>query len=829
MLKTFGAVFLVVTSAALAAYFTGCTPSTELGGADIPNAMPNTRVTGQPPSLLEAGFLVHFHWTGSDPDGNIRGFQWKLSNNGLDGISVQDTLTVDPATGDTLNPWYFTTATDTTFIVSADVPGFPSDLDLEERHQRSYQTHSLFVRAVDEENGVDPTPAFISFTATTLLPRISVDRPERLSNYQDAQRAPPTVTFGFSGNDPDFELGMPTKYRYIFKTSWHQNRYIRTEAEFIPLVDQLISFSDSSWSQWLPYPPEPEDRLISFPNQPARDGNDFPIIYLFAIQAMDTAGAVSVDRVYSRNVQNVYISESMSPFLTMHETFLGERTATGTNSTVTIDIAQGQLLEFSWAATADDYAGVIESFRYGWDLTDANDDEDPNWAVQPGNSDQHRRAPPTSFGTGTHTLTIQVVDNSSQMTRFVWILEVVPVPSPLVQSPLLLVDDVPDRTSLGWTGSNGLPLDQDQFRDEFWLNTLGSSGGVDGWNSGQDVVDVKVEQLTYRDIVEYRSIIWISRWAQNNFVWDSFKPEPGGDRKFIWLASYQESVGNLLLAGERVLNEFIEEVNWMVPWVFDTSEQAVVFGNQVYFVGFGTRELPDGTEILVGRERYPYRVAGISMLDQVKPRYNVYGAVGQGSTSSNARSSSCGGVKGLILDPDFKARYMPEGGVFPDTIYADAVIDWKDLSPGYRDSLLPWPWGSDELYDGNISERTTPWSSQICDDEPCVDPMFRMYSRFDWVDDIHLAAGDPDWPNYIYPSSEEIRTRCGHRLMNSATGRTRTTGHIVGFISHKMEENKPNRKGDVVWGFDPYRFNREDIQDAIHWILGEHFGLTMKP
>ncbi|MFH1842753.1 MAG: hypothetical protein ABIF77_06060, partial [bacterium] len=212
-------------------------------------------------------------------------------------------------------------------------------------------------------------------------------------------------------------------------------------------------------------------------------------------------------------------------------------------------------------------------------------------------------------------------------------------------------------------------------------------------------------------------------------------------------------------------------------------------------------------------------------LDHTTPKYRVYAATGLGSTQNNARSSACVGVKGLMLDEDFKSRYMPEGGIIPDIIYTDPVVDWRDLNPIYYDSLRTWIWGNDEIYNGNISTRSTPWSQQMCDGEPCVDPMFRMYSRFDWVKDLHEAAGDSVWP-YTYFDNATLNIVCGRRSLDG-DGRTLTTGHITGFISHKMETNKPSRKGDVVWGFDPYRFNRAEIQDAIRWVLGVHFDLLM--
>ena len=56
----------------------------------------------------------------------------------------------------------------------------------------------------------------------------------------------------------------------------------------------------------------------------------------------------------------------------------------------------------------------------------------------------------------------------------------------------------------------------------------------------------------------------------------------------------------------------------------------------------------------------------------------------------------------------------------------------------------------------------------------------------------------------------------------------RTEGVPVGFLTHKTEYLKPSRKGDVVWGFDPYRFDWAEMRRAVRWVLGEYFGLVMR-
>ena len=126
MIRRFSA-FLLLAGFAAVVVMAGCSVDTELNGTPIPNNRPDTRVTGQPPTLLEAGYVVEFNWTGSDVDGLVKGFQWKISDNGTDGISPRDTMTIDPLTGAELNPWFYTEATDSVFYVLADQADFPGD------------------------------------------------------------------------------------------------------------------------------------------------------------------------------------------------------------------------------------------------------------------------------------------------------------------------------------------------------------------------------------------------------------------------------------------------------------------------------------------------------------------------------------------------------------------------------------------------------------------------------------------------------------------------------------------------------------------------------
>jgi len=497
----------------------GCAPSSDLGGVAIINAVPDTYVTGTPPYLRATDFFVQFYWSGNDPDGRIDGFEWKISTNGDDGISVYDTLTVDPATGDTINPWHYTVATDSIFFVSADSSNFIDDFELPDDLQRFYQPHTLFVRSIDDDGAPDPTPAMMTFTATTFAPTVYLSAPPSLSGVASESRpVPPTFLVKWTGNDPDFELGTPTGIRYMIKDALYTNTfgdevYLTTRYEYNRVGDTLITFSDPSWSDWIPYANDPEARSQSF-TRDKFDAQDRQKHYLFAIQAQDTAGAVSLDRGYGSTVKNFYINDTASPTLVIRERYLGVTTSSGLYGRAAEDIAQNQPLRFEWTGSAASYGGVVAGYRYGWDIEDLNYDDDPGWVTQFGLTDAHSQAELIAFDSGSHVLIIECIDNSDLKSRFTYVLNVVPVPDTADQLPLMLIDDFQDLVSNGWPNESGsIPYDNDLYRDAFWEEVLTVGSSVSGFNPTRDVLDneERLGEWGYREVVPYKNIIWTSR------------------------------------------------------------------------------------------------------------------------------------------------------------------------------------------------------------------------------------------------------------------------------------------------------------------------------
>jgi hypothetical protein len=811
----------------------GCSPSDQLGGVELNNALPDTRITGTPPVLRETDFIVSFSWTGVDPDGEIAGYHWKIANNGIDGLSVLDTLTIDPATGDTLNPWTFTQATDTTFIVPASYLGFENDSWLPDGDQRFYEHHSLFIVAEDEDGGLDPTPAHITFTATTLAPSIHLESPSSWYNMSTSVLSPSTVTLQWAGTDPDFELGVPVKVRYLSKRSLLENgaTYCMSEHIFNQSIDYLVSFSDPGWSDWVRYGNTPEEREITIADIQEKENDDF-IYYLFALQAQDTAGAVSQDRIYNSTVYNFRVDNSKSPKLTIRERYLGFKEGTGVEGSMRHDIARNQPLEYSWYADAVYYGGRVDSYRYGWDVEDPDNESDPGWAVSWGNTPLHKKAPIRAFSTGPHSLVVKVKDDSGLFTVITWYVQVVPVPDPDDQKSVLLIDDVSgDNASQAWPDSNDVPLDTDILRDEFWNGILSEQGL--GFVPELDSIDTDEDgSFIYRDAVEYKVLLWTTK-SGSRFISDTF----AGQDKYVWLGAYQRNVGNLFMAGSESMTNFdgLELSPAAMPLIYDTSDINITCSGLDRRIGYGTRrDLDTGEDIRVGPELYPYRTNGLSVVDMISPPFVYLCASG-----ALDRKRRCVGTRAITIDQNFADNYLGQSS-FPPLININPNIIWKDSDPQeWFGQSIPFIQGEyavggyDEFYDTNVTSRPNNWSSQTVDiageEINAVEPMWRLYTRYDWIMDQHIASGDTDYPVFAPKDScgfESFYDGEGNAY-SPESGRHYTKLHQapLGVFLWKTADTKPGGKADVLWGFDPYAFEEESIKDAVLWVLKDYYEL----
>jgi len=358
------------------------------------NEAPETELQASSPRPEDGGFAVDFGFSGTDTDGRVDFFEWRLLEKGL-----QE------------QPWARTDDRELTLSF----PDDPSDAGFEGAGaERTFQ-----VRAVDDRGLADPTAAALDFTALTLSPEIFISQPlvPALSCVQSGRVA----SFRWTATDADSKSGGPAFTRYILLPASQPNGNCLTRSIFEANNPFLaLATNDPHWSDWLPYHEDADScdpsRSVTLPSLDVGDK------FLFAVQARDIDGATSRSFRWLEQVVHFQVSGSVLPVLVVDESAFGQQAFVGLNGLKFYDISRGQALVFSWTADAASYLGLIESYRYGWDLLDPDDPNDANWVVDWGDWSS---APTQSFDEGMHSFVVQTRDNSGTVTRATYELSVV--------------------------------------------------------------------------------------------------------------------------------------------------------------------------------------------------------------------------------------------------------------------------------------------------------------------------------------------------------------------------------------------------------------------
>lgn len=650
-----------------------------------------------------------------------------------------------------------------------------------------------------------------------LIPNLSVSA---------AKLMPPTFMVGALGIDPDSPTQLPARYRFLIKSAvTPSGTVISTPYVYALHYAEVLALDDPAWSEWMDVPAAPEEIALEVVGLP---DNEY---FLISVQFLDQNGATSDPWGYQIGTAHVRIlANFFRPDVTLVEPFLGQAVSTTTTS----EVAGGQPLNFSWTATADAYAGEIVSYRHGWDLIDVDDPNDLGWAVPPGLGETNLFAAERSFSEGYHVFTLRVEDSANQVRVMNWELRVVPFVSREFQLELMIIDQVVDANVNNWPDEFGAPRNDESYRNPWWHFLADGVGGVTGANWERDWSN-HTDEVSFSDIVAYKVVLCYAQFndvAQRMF--QQFRPVNNVD-KYVWLAPYAERGGNVFMVGGSSMESFLEgKANYMVPMIFDTTEETLVVDGQVYEVGFGTTELPDGTVTLRGPRMYPYATAGIAALDWTSP--NTKTIYYRNQVARFDRTVDCVGLKGLVLDKNFSANHLIGPGVVADTMWTEPEIDWHDYVDAAADTMAlfhgTFPFRNDEFVNANISYRATVITTQDCASGPagkCVEPMYTGVARFDYMREYYRDQGETDWPHNRY-SAYELDAGCGPMALTSYEGvgrsSARTNDKTFGYFSYKVIDDKPVQKADVYWGFDPYRFDHTESRQAIRWVL-QYMGLQI--
>jgi hypothetical protein len=536
-----------------------------------PNLPPDTQLTSGPPdSTYATTYRVQLAWTGSDADGSIARFEWIL----VDHLAIQDSITGpvdDPMRVVVTVPgaddprWTSTTGRDTIVVSSADTlrsdprpPPGSGDGEIGEHNRlvrlRSFERwHTFFVRAIDDKGTADPSPDYLSFNSTTLAPEVQLLPP--IDPVYLEHRGARQMAVHWTGRDPidgtTFTDPIASRWVVMPTRKTLDNRYVGYPDDLYQLP------SGSEWSMWRRWDAaDGSGRRAELRDLRPVDGTGSGY-YLFAVQAMDEAGAVTpvfdATTPEKNNVVRILVLDSIGPTLIVDETFLGQFSFAADSRPVMLAVAAGQPIRFRWRGDASAYGGVIVRYRYGLDIPDP--DQEPGWV----DCGECTELPVTlRLQDAMHTFHIETTDDLGTSVRAAFEIVVHPVTR---GRDLLLVDDTDTFP--------GDPANMEAMEDARWIEVVDSLRtrqpfAFDRLADVYDVVASRYEPPPIAKVFDYKSIVWNARIAGSGITalgqlarfFDPFV-ERNRDRvvPYNYLATYVDNGGEFWLSGAQTTHQ----------------------------------------------------------------------------------------------------------------------------------------------------------------------------------------------------------------------------------------------------------------------------------
>ncbi|HLF13531.1 MAG TPA: hypothetical protein VI932_01405, partial [Bacteroidota bacterium] len=493
---------------------------------------PETELTFAPIELDTTGFRVHFYWSGFDDDGEVTRFRYA----------------VDADTALDVHQWYSTTAKDTTLLFLVDPV-------------KEIRLHVFMVAAEDNAGNIDPTPARRTFSAKTLPPTSSIERGPAAFNPIIG----PNFTFEWSGIDPD---GGETGGKVPVDSFQYQLLRIGAVADTVvpappyhqPLPryaqDRYVTMLRNAVDDSLPYP-NGDWKWKGVRGLKNRFRNATPGEYVFAIRAVDVAGAVEKGIQYSRNIRHFTVTNrNPGPTLTVTSSLLTRAldVAIGPEDSPrkALQIFEGEPISFSWTASAAAYGGEIVGYTYALDDTSSFPGLDFRLT---GTTFQ-----PSMLSVGVHFLYVRAVDDGGLVTNFkIQLIVVHPAfKDPGAQHSILFVDDStgPGNTMVHL---NSFPSDNEE--NDWWMLSQAGEGplfslGVPFTEWDTFLVDGGTgdrKQPEPMNMAEFTTIVWTTDFNNGGSIQTAlFKTVAGGN--YAELQSYLRAGGTLIVTGWNLGN-----------------------------------------------------------------------------------------------------------------------------------------------------------------------------------------------------------------------------------------------------------------------------------
>jgi hypothetical protein len=525
----------ILAALAVAVFFAGCAKNNPGGPKPAPLA-PETQLTYAPLEGDTAGFRVHLYWNGYDRDGEVTQFRYAIDN---------DTLETDKT------KWKSTTGKDTILVLLVDPV-------------KEIRGHVFWVSAEDNDGHIDPTPAKRFFSTKTIPPFSNILRGPSAFNSIIG----PNFTFEWEGTDPDGgETGGRApcdSFEYLLLLigaindpntppthpalpAFNQNLYVN-------LINASVNDSVAApYGDW---------KWKGISGTRLRVRNATPGEWVFALRAVDLAGAREKNLAFVRNIRHFTVTNrnpgpTLSIFASVLTTPLPAATGPIDFARREIQIFEGELISFSWTASAEAYGGSIVGYTFALDDTASFPASDVrNLGVT------YR---PADLSIGLHFLFIRCFDDGGLLTNAIIPFRIVhPTfkdPVSASNPPLYLYVD--DSLGPGNTTTHFLSYPSEAEEDDWWSSTiltpisLQYSMGRRDWdtvNRGEG--GGSRQQPEPADLASYRVVIWnVDGNNQASLHTALYQTLVGG--AYSELGGYLRAGGTLVLSGFTIASSVI--------------------------------------------------------------------------------------------------------------------------------------------------------------------------------------------------------------------------------------------------------------------------------
>lgn len=452
------------------------------------NSPPETALTYAPVESDTTTFRVHLYWSGSDQDGEV----------------VQFRYAVDQDTAKPVTRWKSTTKHDSIFTFQVD-PGNVTG------------GHVFWVVAVDDRGAADRSPARRYFSIRTLPPSARITR-----GPANGQATFYNVVYEWTGTDPDGgpygNPSPPDSFEYILLWTGRAIEEGHPELPAFEPTTYANLINQATGSALLP----PHDdwkwtrtallghRFTSLP----------PGTHVFAVRAVDPAGAKDTLLTYSQNIR-VFTVQAPPP-VPLVPTFTVLSADVLTNWIQTQDstdagtVVQAQMLEgntatVTWSAVPGGAGTPIAGYSSALDDTTGAE-----WSVI---DIHHTGRTLRGLAPGEHPLYIRAVDEAGRTTLVILQIRVIhpAFRDPGTPASFLYVDDFSAPVGDWYSalrGSTNFPPDSTE--DAWWTSTILTPLAQEfGYTFEQtDLVYVSSTSIlgrtppTLEELARHRVVIW---------------------------------------------------------------------------------------------------------------------------------------------------------------------------------------------------------------------------------------------------------------------------------------------------------------------------------